>query len=161
MEKNKIWKKCPRCGEKNYVANKAFENCKLIFARLEYASSKKAKEAIIKREKEKILMTTEFPKDLSRIKAVLLCLFGGWIGLHNIYVKRYIKGFFSLFFSILTGVLVLLLDGAILANAFNTILFVPGATVFIFWFYDFLMLLLKKYKVPIALDMPKEEESGK
>lgn len=157
MEQSKLWKKCPRCGEKNYIANKRCENCRLIFSRLEFTSSKKAKQAIIRGEKEKILRTTDFPKDLSRTKAIILCALGGWMGLHNIYVKRYLKGFFSLFFVILTAIFILLLNGQTISYIFQTYLFIPGGLVFIFWFYDLILLLLKKYKVPVVLDMPQSE----
>lgn len=166
MEKTKIWKKCPRCGEKNYVANKKCENCGLVFSRLEFTSSAKAQEAILKGEKEKILKTSDFPRDLSRLKAILLCVFGGLLGLHNIYVKRYIKGFFCMFFTLLTAILILVLDSSVQTQLYEVYLWIPGSMVFIFWFYDLAMLLLKKYKVPVALDMPtyekKEgEEDGK
>ena len=161
MEKTKIWKKCPRCGEKNYIANKKCENCRLIFSRLEYASSKEAKKAILKGEKEKIIKTVDFPSDLSRGKAIILCALGGLIGLHNIYVGRYFKGFFSMVFTILTAILILVLEGNVLAHLYEVYLFIPGALVFFFWFYDLTLLLIKKYKVPIALDMPLGRENGK
>lgn len=162
--KQKIWKKCPRCHEKNYIANKKCENCGLVFSRLEFTSSKKAKEAIIKREKEKIIKVTDFPKDLSRTKALIYCGLFGIIGIHNIYVKRYFKGFFSLFFVLLTAILIAILDSAVVAKIYETFLFIPGGLVFFFWFYDFVMLACKKYKVPVALDLPmpdvKQDEKG-
>lgn len=158
MEKNKLTKKCPRCNEKTFINAKKCDNCGLIFSRLEYLSSKEAKKAILKGEKEKIIKTTEFPRDLQRWKAILLCALGGSLGLHNIYVGRYIKGFFSMIFTILTAILIVVLNGNVFASLYESVFVIPGALVFIFWFYDLFLLLIKKYKVPAALDMPIEEK---
>lgn len=161
MEKSKLTKKCPRCGEKTHIFAKKCDNCGLIFSRLEFLSNKEAKRAMLKGEKEKIIYTDDFPRDLQRWKAVILCGLGGSLGLHNLYVGRYIKGIFSLVFTILTAILILILNGDVLANLYETFLFIPGAIVFIFWFYDFFLLLMKKYKVPVALDMPIDEKDLK
>lgn len=161
MEKTKLTKKCPRCNEKTFINTKKCDNCGLVFSKLEYLSNKEAKRAMLKNEKEKIIRTTDFPRDLQRWKAVLLCAFGGALGLHNIYVGRYIKGFFSLIFTVLTAILILVLEGNVLANLYEIYLFIPGAIVFIFWFYDLFLLLLKKYKVPAALDMSLEKKEIK
>ena len=83
------------------------------------------------------------PKDINRWKLLLICLFGGLVGAHNIYIGRYIKGFFSMFFILLTAILVLLVPSAALANAFNAFM---------------LMIGLGKYKIPVALDMPSADK---
>ncbi|MDD4815600.1 MAG: hypothetical protein PHQ62_00470 [Clostridia bacterium] len=161
LEKTKLTKKCPRCNEKTYINAKKCDNCGLIFSRLEYLSNKEAKTAMLKGEKEKIIYTSDFPRDLQRWKAIVLCALGGALGLHNIYVGRYIKGIFSLIFTVLTAIFILVLEGNVLASLYEIYLFIPGALVFIFWFYDLFLLLLNKYKVPVALDMPLEKRELK
>lgn len=153
-----MFKKCPRCGEKTYFTSKVCDNCKLVFARLEYASNKKAKEAIkAGRKKQEVIMTKTLPRDLSRWKLFLISALGGMIGVHNIYIGRYIKGFFSMFFVLLTAILIALLPGEILSYVYEMYLFIPAGIVFALWFYDMFMIGIKNYKVPIALDMPSDK----
>lgn len=153
-----MYKVCPRCGEKNFKNAKVCINCRLIFARLEYASNQKAKEAIIKGEKEKIIKTTILPKDLCKWKLLLMCAFGGLLGIHNLKIGRYFKGFFSLFFTTLTIILLTVLNGNIISDIYHSILFLPAGIVFFFWFYDLFLIVIGKYKVPIALDIPEKAE---
>ena len=161
MSKEKLFKKCPRCGEKTYFSSKVCENCQLIFARLEYASNKKAQEAIkAGRRKQEVLMTKTLPRDLPRWKLFLICALGGMIGIHNIYIGRYLKGFFSFFFVLLTAVLIAVLPGDVLSQVYETYLFIPAGIVFALWFYDLFMIGIKNYKVPIALDMSLESGVG-
>ena len=157
--REKLYKKCPRCGEKTFINAKTCDNCKLVFARMEFASNKKAKQEIkAGRGKDNVIKSRTMPKDINRWKLLLICLFGGLVGAHNIYIGRYIKGFFSMFFILLTAILVLLVPSATVANAFNAFLFIPAAAVVYFWFYDMLMIGLGKYKIPVALDMPSADK---
>ena len=158
MSKKSIYKKCPRCGEKCYNIEKVCDNCKLVFARLEYASNKKAKEAIKKGAKEQVITTNVLPKDVNKWKLLLICGFGGLFGAHNFYVGRYFKAIFSCFFMFLTFVLIAFFNNELVTMLFTNYLFLPAGLVFYFWFYDMLMIGISKYKVPIALDIPKKEE---
>lgn len=88
---------------------------------------------------------------------MLLSGLGGAVGLHNIYCGRYLKGFFSLFFTLLTAILISVMAGDVLATIYERFLFIPAGLVFIFWFYDFFMIGIKQYKVPIALDIPSTD----
>lgn len=158
LSKQSLFKKCPRCGEKTYFTAKTCDNCKLVFARLEYASNKKAKESIkAGRRKQEVIMTTTLPRDLARWKMFVICAFGGIVGAHNIYIGRYFKGFFSLFFVLLTAILMSVLPGTVLSNLYANFLFIPAGIVFALWFWDLFMIGIKAYKVPIALDMPTED----
>lgn len=158
LAKEKLYKRCPRCNEKTYINKKVCDNCNLVFSRLEFASNKKAKEEIRKgNAKTNVIMTKTFPRDVNRWVLFIICAFGGALGIHNIYIGRYIKGFFSLFMTLLTAVLISVLDGASLANLFSNYLFIPAGIVFIFWFYDLLLIGINQYKVPIAIDMPQTE----
>ena len=153
MRKNKdLTKKCPRCGEKCFKVQSRCDGCGLIFDRMKYASNKAAKVAIAKREKEKVIKVTELPKDLKRSKLLILSGCFGLVGAHNLYVGRYIKGFFSLIVFLITAVCILL-EGIInYAPFFESFFFIPAGISFFLWFYDFAMIAIKKYKVPIALD---------
>lgn len=162
MARESLYKKCPRCGEKTFRNAKTCENCKLIFSRLEYSSNKEAKVAIRKGEREKVIYSTQFPSDLNRWKVFIICALGGSLGLHNIIVGKYIKGFFSFFITMLTAILILVLNGTVFANLYSSFMFIPAGMVFIFWFYDLFLIGINKFKVPIALNMPaREPENGK
>lgn len=154
MSKEKLIKKCPRCNEKVYANMRKCENCNLIFERLKFASNQEAKKAILNHEKEKVIYTSQFPPDLNRWKTALLCGFFGFLGLHNIYVGRYLKGGFSFMFSLLSMILLLVLEPTFQSFIYQTWLLIPSALVFYFWFYDLFLMAIRKYKVPIALKMP-------
>lgn len=150
----KLIKKCPRCNAKTYANMSKCENCKLIFARLKHASNQEAKKAIINREKEKVIYTSQFPDDLKRWVVGLLCSFFGFLGIHNIYVGKYLKGAFSFIFSLLTMILLLVLEPTFQSFLYSTWLLIPSALVFYFWFYDLFLIAINKYKVPVAIKMP-------
>jgi hypothetical protein len=155
-EKKSI-KKCPRCNAKTYANMKKFENCNLIFERLKYASNQEAKKAILNRQREKVIYTSQFPPDLQRWKAGVICACFGFLGLHNIYVGRYIKGAFSFIFSLMTMILLLVLEPSLQSNLYSSWLLIPSALVFYFWFYDLFLIGINKYKVPVALKMPEQQ----
>ena len=145
-------KKCPRCGEKCFESQARCDGCGLIFERLKFASNKKAKKCILKREKEQVIKTADFPKDLSRKKALLYCGFLGLFGAHNFYVGRYFKAITALLVTLVAVVCIALERYINYASFYENFFFLPTGIVFFMWFYDFIMLATKKYKVPIALD---------
>lgn len=155
MPNQKLIKKCPRCKQKTYANMPQCPNCKLIFARLKYASNQEAKRAIVNNEKEKVILTNQFPSDLKRWLAGVLCACCGFLGLHNFYVGRYYKAAFSFLFSLLFMVLLLVLEPTVQTYLFKTWLLIPAALVFYFWFYDLILIAINKYKVPIALKLPE------
>ncbi len=151
-------KKCPRCGEKCFAHQPRCDYCGLIFDRLKNVSNKAGKKAVLKGEKEKVVYLSEFPSDLKRWKVLLLCGFLGMFGAHNFYVGRYWKGGLML----LGGLIAFVLSGFSLGWYTETVnqlvegfLFIPMGLTFLFWLYDFLLIAIKKYKVPVA---PKEEK---
>ncbi|MDD2445288.1 MAG: TM2 domain-containing protein [Clostridia bacterium] len=158
MSNEKLIKKCPRCKQKTYANMIKCPNCKLVFERLKYASNQEAKRAIVNKENEKVLLTNQFPSDLKRWLAGILCAFGGYLGLHNFYVGRYYKAAFSFLFSLLFMVLLLVLEPSFQAYLFKTWLLIPAALVFYFWFYDLILIAFNKYKVPIALKLPENNK---
>jgi len=152
----KSYKKCPRCNQKVYFNDIKCDECGLIFSRLNFASNFEAKKAIVNREGEKVIKTTQFPSDLKRWLAGLLCAFGGFLGLHNFYVGRYFKGAFSFIVSSISIILIFILESTSVLFQMPLWLF-SAAAVFALWFYDLFLIAINKYKVPIALLMPEKK----
>ena len=124
-----------------------------------------------------IVLTNNLPSDVSRVKLVLFSLFLGMFGAHNFYVGRYFKailqcvlGVAFLGIAIAVGVLV---DGAIIPTTFfgiqtnmTDMLFFVGLLVGMYpvvsWLFDAFAVAIKKYEVPIALQIPVDipDEEG-
>ena len=157
MAKEKLYKKCPRCGEKTFITAKTCEGCKLVFSRMEFASNKAGKAAIKAGNKEAVIKTNQYPKDYNKWKMLIICFFGGLFGAHNIYVGRYIKGFFMLSAMVLLIGLMFAIPSASLAELFSRWMFIPYGIIVILWFSDLALIALGKYKIPVALEMPGKD----
>ena len=156
MAKEKLYKRCPRCGEKTFINARACDGCKLVFARMEFASNKQAKREIKAGNKEAVIKTNQYPKDYNKWKMLLICFVGGLFGAHNIYVGRYLKGFFSLCALLVLCGLILAVPSSTLATLFTNWMFIPYGIIVIWWLSDMILIALGKYKIPVAL-----ETSGK
>lgn len=151
---------CPRCGLKVYEGIDTCPDCGLIFSRLDLATNKDAKKLILRRETDFIVKTNKLPKDVSRLKLILYSIFFGAVGGHCFYVGRYFRGAFLLIdfllimcYTIFNDALIAV-DGGTLLGVLSTI---SGLCMFV-WVYDFFMILFKRFKVPIAIDITKSEE---
>ena len=149
-----VYTRCPRCGAK-VISKKFCTNCELVFDRLKYASNKEAKKNIKARNRDYVIYTDKFPSDLSKKKTVLLCVFLGFFGAHNIYVGKYIRGIIN-FFAMLLAILATALPVSAFNAAYNIFLsicmpFVSVASVL--WFFDLIGLVFGKFKVPISLKL--------
>ena len=151
MGKEKLYKRCPRCGEKTFINARACDGCKLVFARMEFASNKEAKRQIKAGNKEAVIKTNQYPKDYNKWKMLLICFVGGLFGAHNIYVGRYVKGFFSLCALLVLCGLILAVPSSTLATLFAKWMFIPYGIIVILWLSDMMMIALSKYKIPVAL----------
>lgn len=152
MAKEKLYKKCPRCGEKTFVNAKACEGCKLIFSRMEFASNKAGKKAVLAGNKEAVIKTNQYPKDYNRWKTLIIAFVGGIFGAHNIYVGRYFKGFFMLIAMVVLCGLILAIPSSTLATLFTNWMFIPYGIIAIWWLSDLALIAVGKYKIPVALD---------
>ena len=152
FKREKKWQKCPRCKEKAFAVEKKCDNCGLIFERLNDASNKEAKKCLFRGEREKVVKMYGFPADSNRWICATLCAFLGWAGAHSFYVGRYLKALFSLCVSLLTCILILLLEPSVQAYIYKTWMLLPSALCFYFWFYDLALILLNKYRVPVAIN---------
>ncbi|MFA6859916.1 MAG: hypothetical protein WCR30_00840 [Clostridia bacterium] len=146
-------KKCPRCGEKALLASQKCNECGLVFARLNKASNAEGKRKLKNKEKEKVLFVSSLPNDVSKLKLLLFCIFGGYLGLHSFYVGRYLRASYSfLCFLILLVIVVFQID--LIWSGYDTFMSffsIFGGIAGIMWFYDIILVSINKFKVPIAL----------
>lgn len=151
-ERTKI---CPRCGLKVYEGIETCPDCGLVFSRLEIATNKEAKRKKMRGDRDFIINTTQIPSDVSYIKLLLLCIFLGPVGAHNFYVGRYLKGsvllvdFIILFLMVAFNSQLIAAGGEELVGTISTIL----GMIMLMWFWDLFMIVVKKYKIPVAIDI--------
>ena len=148
-------KKCPRCAMKVPVETLICPDCKLNYKKFNDATNKEAKLALKQGEKENVLLRKGCPKDVNRIKLLLLAIFLGFAGGHLYYVGRYKMGFmYSCFF-------VIGLTNALLASFVQGVeklmiyqiftVFVLGWGIVLFmWLFDVANIALNKFKIPVS-----------
>lgn len=149
---------CPRCGLKCLEGVETCPDCGLVFSRLEIATNKDAKRKILRHDRDFIIRTSKLPKDVSKKRLVCYSIFFGAFGGHCFYVGRYLRGitllinFLILFlFVIFNQSLIEINDGALLG-----VLTTICGLVLLMWPFDILMILTKKFKVPIAIDLESD-----
>lgn len=153
---------CPRCGMKTLNGVEACPDCGLVFSRLKIATNKDAKKKILRGDKEFIIRTSKLPSDVSFIKLLLLTIFIGLLGGHCFYVGRYWRGGILLLNTIALILYVIFneslvaIDGGNLIAALSTI----GGIIMMLWLYDIVMVAMKKFKVPIAIDLESESKES-
>ncbi len=146
---------CPRCGIRCMKGVETCPECKLVFSRLALATNKDAKKKLLRHDKDFIIYTNKLPSDVSFIKLMLLTIFVGLFGGHCFYVGRYWRGGL-----LLTNSIIL-----ICCSVFNEFLFkiddgrfiamiatICGLIMMV-WAYDLVIVMMKKFKVPVAIDL--------
>ena len=154
---------CPRCNIKVPQEIDTCPDCGLIFSRLAVATNKEAKAKKKRGDREFIINSPKLPSDVSFVKLLLLCIFLGPVGAHAYYVGRYLRG------SVLSVNFVCLTLTVIFSEKLSTIhdgkFIALLSTIFGFvllaWFYDIIMIVLKKFKVPVAIDVEGEIQKKK
>jgi len=154
---NKLFKKCPRCGEKALLAVSRCNECGLVFSRMARASNLEAQTCIKNKEYDKVLYTSQLPLDVTKWKLLLFCLFGGMIGLHSFYVGRKKRGIYSaVVFAMMMIIIIFQLDIIWPAyDVFMSFFGIFGGVMGIMWFYDLVLISINKFKVPVALKPEK------
>jgi hypothetical protein len=145
---------CPVCYNKIKKNRVTCSVCKFSKNELKTASNKAVSTSRKNGYYDDVIYTSEFPKDLSYKKTLTRAILGGWFGLHNLYVKRKFKGYFSLLTLIIgfvTSSLVLM--GVLFQEymplvVYSTMLYVIALAL---WVIDLINLALKTYKVPVVL----------
>lgn len=148
-------KKCPRCGmkvDKNMII---CPSCQLNYNKFNDATNLEAKQALRQGEKERVLMRTGCPADVSRTKLILITIFLGFMGAHYYYVGRNKKGaFYSVFFivGVLNAVFQLTLKFMPTGDLWEifTLLVLVWGVVLALWFIDIFLVCTNRFKIPVS-----------
>lgn len=148
-------KKCPRCHKKMPVEIVVCPSCQLNYNKFNDATNKEAKQALEQGNKDNVLMRTGCPKDVSRIKLLLLTIFLGFTGAHYYYVGRYKMGaFFSIFFAvgIVNAILSSILEATPKGDLYQifTMLVLVWGFVVCMWIIDIAKVAVNKFKIPVG-----------
>lgn len=150
---------CPRCGWKMSEGTPVCEDCGLVFERLAFATNKDAKRKIKRGDRDYILRTTKLPKDVKYWKLLLMVIFLGLPGGHNYYVGRYLRGaIFSIFFTL--TILCAVLNAWIMETFPQWMELIGGLLIGPFglaWIFDICAVALKKFRVPVAIDLESQD----
>ena len=156
------FKVCPRCGLKTVASAESCNECGLVFSRLDIATNKDAKRKIKRHDRDFIIKTSKLPSDVSRIKLLLLTIFTGLFGGHCFYVGRYWRGglllgnFVALIMYVVFNADLIVIDGGKLLAALTTI----SGLIMLVWLFDIIWVVLKKFKVPVAIDLESENSDN-
>ena len=156
--------RCPKCGSRIPRGSPICFKCGTKLTQIQEASFQAVKQARADYEYDKIVLSSTFPKDLSYVKTLLMCIFLGFFGGHYFYVKRYTPAIiylvctlYFLVFITLPGIYTgfakdtpLYLPDPTL-NFFLTIACIVGALMVFFWISDIIKIATKRFKVPVVL----------
>ena len=117
-------------------------------------------------ERKYIVSTTTLPSDVNFIKLLCLAIFTGFVGGHCFYVGRYGRGVLLLLNFILIVCLTVFNSQLIaFSEALVGVLCTVAGFILFIWFWDVFMIVVKKFKVPVGIDLAsgqgnlqKEEE---
>lgn len=162
--------RCPNCGARIKLKYGICPKCQTKVTDIKEASFSLVKKMRKEYQPERVVYTTIFPKDLSYMKTLLLCIFLGWTGAHAYYVQRYFKASMQTLLTVLflffvipcayfvkfgtAGFLTPLTIFMIRTN-FIIIPCICGAIAFIMWITDIIRLLTKHFEVPVVMPEKK------
>ena len=159
----KEFKRCPRCNFKTLNSMARCGNCGLNFEKFNTATNAEAKSAFRMGEKERVLHTRKVPSDINKWKFWLICLFGGWFGLHYFNTGKkwrgafqilgltcaFVYSFFIIKFNLRTGY----------AGNFVLMCGIIWVASFIIWLSDIVSIPLNKFKYPVSLPYSNKVET--
>ncbi len=155
LKKPKKYKKCPRCGNKCLIAQESCEECGLIFSRLQFASNKAAKRKILHFDRDFVIYTNQYPKDVSWWKLILYTFLFGLVGGHYYYVGKYVKG------GLMTAGFIYLIFCTIFNAELSAVLeagaYIPIGVLAISWIVSLIFVCSKKFKVPVIVEIPEQQ----
>ena len=148
--------RCPICGSK-MVQKQLCKYCNITDEQVINASNKKVSEYRKKDMKDLIHFTDVVPKDVSRLQLILFTIFLGLFGVNHYYVKRHIRGSFSVGAVVLsfTFMIISFVNTTIRKILFFELLYelsfwAMAINIFL-WFGDVINVLIKKFKIPVVL----------
>ncbi len=163
MKKN--YEVCPRCKTKERFGNPKCRNCGLVFDRLKNVTNKAGKKALKNKEYNKVLYMGKLPRDVSKIKLLILCIFLGWTGAHYCKVGRYkwfVFDLFALFFALVYAFIIIYIlpelgmtraeFDANYVGFFFSLMSLFFAISLIMWIGSIFQILTNTFKVPVAID---------
>ncbi len=155
---------CPKCHSRIPRGSPVCFKCGTKMTQIQEASFKAVKQARAEYDYDKIVLSSAFPKDLSYVKTLLMCIFLGLFGGHYFYTKRYTPAIIYLSCSSLFLVFILISG---IQTGFNAGMFyyfsseimnflfivscICGAVVFLLWITDIIKIATKNFKVPVVL----------
>lgn len=154
--------RCPICGAK-MVNKQLCPYCKITDKQVLNASNKKVTKCRKDGNKDFIHFTTIIPKDVNKLKLILFTIFLGLFGVNHLYVKRVIRGWYSIIIDTLFVIFVLI-NMFVMPNSgcFNVIYQIIGyamAINVILWIFDIINVFVKAFRVPVVL-AEKGEKDG-
>ena len=151
-------KTCPRCGLQYMEGLESCPDCGLIFSRLEIATNADAKKKIKRFDFDYIIKTNKLPSDVSYLKLLLFSIFFGYLGGHCFYVGRYFRG--TLLLVDFLCLMCLTIFNSSIASIGNGSLLGTLTTIcgfiLLLWMWDIIMIITKRFKVPVAIDLESE-----
>ena len=147
--------RCPICDAK-LESGQICKYCKVTREEIENASNKKVKEYKKTDRSDLIYFTNVIPKDVSRLKLIILTIVLGLFGANHFYVKRTKRGLFSLITFIncllfLPIQLTLNFRKIIVLELIYELIYFSMAIVVILWVFDIVAVLIRTFKVPVVL----------
>ncbi len=147
----KKFKKCPRCGNKCTINQTRCDECDLSFKRFEFASNKAAKKKIRRFDRDFIIYTNQYPKDLGYWKMMILAVLTGLVGGHYYYVGKYFKGFLMTLGFVYT-ILCTIFNAQLSAIMESYYLYFPIGVLTLSWMVSVILVAVKKFKVPVIVE---------
>ena len=153
--------RCPICGSK-MVDGKLCQYCKITDEQVYGASNKKVSQYRKNDMSDLVYFTTDIPSDVNKIRLLLYTIFFGFLGVNHFYVKRNIRGMFSLFSFVISAILLVVdqsvktIGSVLVFRLFFELAFFAMAINVLLWICDIINVIFRKFKVPVVL---KEKET--
>jgi len=155
--------KCPICGCK-MKEEFMCPYCKITGNQVKTASNKKAKEKLIKKDKEGVYNSSYLPSDVNNTRLLLITLFGGPLGIHYFYVGKFktalyvlLSCFYTIIFYIISE---MIFKNKLVFEIFLSVGYVLYGIALFMWMSDFVKVCFKKFSMPVVLgdiEQPKKE----
>jgi TM2 domain-containing membrane protein YozV len=149
---------CPVCGAK--IKGDSCTYCKDVTVdRITGASNKKAKQLKKSGDVKDVVNSYCIPSDVNMTKLWIFTALLGWLGIHNFYVGKTIKGWFNLISYIGTFIFVTINELSVnygwgVENGvayFVSFFSFLAAVSFLMYIGDIILLLFKRFSVPVVL----------
>lgn len=148
--------RCPICGAK-MVQGQLCKYCHITSDQVKESSNKKVKDYRRADMEDLICFTTYVPNDISRLKLILYTIFLGLFGVNHYYVKRNIRGTFSVLSFALSMIFMILklcistLSSVIIFEIFYEASLLAMTVNIFMWICDIINVLTKRFKIPVVL----------